>query len=160
MDTRKNVSNVIHPVLFIEICSLKKPILMGHPYISSAASEFYRNLKIFYWNLERFQCMDLDFNVWIDDLTNSDARWFCQFLDNFSLKNYLDSTTYDFGHTLDLVIYDSSSEAFRDIFIEPVCTILDHRLTSFKLKHKKIITFRKYSNPIFTSFVTIWFVIL
>ena len=31
MDTTKNVSNVIHPVLFIEICSLKKSILMGHP---------------------------------------------------------------------------------------------------------------------------------
>ena len=31
MDTRKKYGNVIYPVFFIEICSLKKPILMGQP---------------------------------------------------------------------------------------------------------------------------------
>ena len=31
MDTRKKLMNAIYPVLFTEICSLKKPILMGHP---------------------------------------------------------------------------------------------------------------------------------
>ena len=37
MDTRKILTNVIHPVLFIERCSLKKQIFMGHPvYIASA----------------------------------------------------------------------------------------------------------------------------
>ena len=85
-----------------------------------------------------------DFNVWIDDLTNSDARRFCQVLDHLSLKNYINDATYDSGHTLDLVISDSTSEALCDFFVEPVCTISDHRLISFtlnvsiSLKHEKI----------------------
>ena len=66
--------------------------------------------------------------VRIDDLSNSDARRFCQGLDDSSFKNYINSTTYDSGHTLDLVISDSSSKALCDISVEPVCTISDDRL--------------------------------
>ena len=35
MDTRKKCINVIYTVLFIEISSLKKPILMGHPVVTN-----------------------------------------------------------------------------------------------------------------------------
>ena len=48
MDTRKNCINVIYPVLFIEICSLKKPILMGHPvWHKLVVIEFYATSKLY-----------------------------------------------------------------------------------------------------------------
>ena len=57
--------------------------------------------------------------------------------------------TFASGHILDLVITNSSSRLVNDLTVEPVSTISDHRIISFKLKlgvHKEIskkIKFRK-----------------
>merc|ERR1712074_53970 len=42
-----------------------------------------------------------DFNIWVDDLNNSEARKFNDILSNFNLVNHVCSPTQKSGHTLD-----------------------------------------------------------
>ena len=96
------------------------------------------------------QCLYVgDFNIWVDDLSDSDADKFLKMLEDYNLKNHIDCPTYDSGHILDLLITRKSASIIKSLQIEPVCTISDHRIISFCLdvpftaKSVEIIKFRR-----------------
>ena len=95
-----------------------------------------------------------DFNIWVEDVDNVVARHFLRILNDFSLKNFINCATFDSGHILDLVISSANSEFLSDFFVEPVCTISDHRLVSFSMnvpfcsKQSKTIKFRRRTDSI------------
>ena len=90
-----------------------------------------------------------DFNFWVDDARNSDSQNFLQLIGEYNLINHVTGPTYESGHTLDLVITGASMGLLRNLRIEPVCTISDHRLISFNIdvsistKYEKKIKFRR-----------------
>ena len=89
-----------------------------------------------------------DFNIWIDDLRSSDTKQFTDILSNFYLKNFVNMSTFNSGHILDLVITTTGTSLIDGIGVESVCTISDHKLVSFVLnidivpKQIKMIYFR------------------
>lgn len=69
----------------------------------------------------------------MDTLDNQDAIRFSQLLESFQLSNNAQLPTSPTGHTLDLIIGDSSPNLIRDIEIEE-CTISPvYKLITFKL---------------------------
>ena len=93
-----------------------------------------------------------DFNLWMNDLNDGDARRFTEILHNFDLINHVNAPTYDSGRILDLIITKNCSNLLGDIEVEPACTISDHRLITSTLNLRKVpklvktIFFRNKSN--------------
>ena len=99
-----------------------------------------------------------DFNLWIDDFNNVDAMKFLDLLVDFNLINHINCATYDSGHILDLLIARKDSSSVKSVEVEPVCTLSDHRIISFRInvpfiaKYDKIIKFRKKDSNLSTKF--------
>ena len=119
-----------------------------NPNFSQFAAEFERflmdsrptNENVFYLG---------DFNIWIDDINNSEARKFTDILTNFDLVNHVSSPTHKDGHTLDLILTKTHCEILGTINVDPVATFSsDHNLISTTLnigsipKQEKTIVFR------------------
>ena len=99
-----------------------------------------------------------DFNVWIDDLNDPDTIRFLNILDDYNLLNHVRHATYDSGHILDLFIARSDSEIIRNVLVEEICTLSDHRMVSFDIsvpilsKLEKTIKFRRPDESISSVF--------
>ena len=126
-----------------------------------AGQEFIEEFESFLLHNETSNDTNLyvgDFNIWFEDCANVQRNNFKEVLDNFHIRNYTMHPTFASGHILDLVITNSSSRLVSDLTVEPVSTISDHRIISFKLKlgvHKEIskkIKFRKVSNIDYKEF--------
>ena len=101
-----------------------------------------------------------DFNIWVDDLNNSEARKFNDILSNFNLVNHVCSPTQKSGHTLDLILTKSNCDLVGMIKVEPVPTFSDHNLITTTMdignipKQEKTIIFRNKSHLNSTEFAT------
>ena len=67
-----------------------------------------------------------DFNIHIDDTSNSDARLFTSTLESYGLDQHVVGPTHEKGHTLDLLISRSDDNLLRDISIDSALSISDH----------------------------------
>ena len=92
-----------------------------------------------------------DFNFWVDDPNNSNARQFLEIMDCSNYINHVTAPTAKYGHTLDLVLSNKDICSVRNVQVEPD-SLYVHRLVEFELDlmtHKRIkkkITFRKKSS--------------
>ena len=95
-----------------------------------------------------------DFNIWMDDINNTDTIRMNNFLKVFSLKNHIVTPTYNSGHILDLVICHRNFPLIKNVTVDQLAVISDHKAIFFnidisiKQKVDKIIRFRR-SNPNF-----------
>ena len=74
-----------------------------------------------------------DFNIWIDDSSKTDTLNFTEALENYNLENHINLPTHRSGHTLDLILAESSQVIVEDFSVEQANTISDHMQVSFKL---------------------------
>ena len=92
-----------------------------------------------------------DFNFWVEDPNNSNARQFLEIMDYSNYINHVTAPTAKWGHTLDLVFSNKDICSVRNVQVEPD-SVYAHRLVKFELDlmiHKRIkkkITFRNKSN--------------
>ena len=91
-----------------------------------------------------------DFNLWVDDPTDSNASKFIDIMDSANYTNHITAPTAEKGHTLDLVLSNKELCNVRNVEVEPDSPYV-HRLVKFELdlkthvKVKKKISFRKKS---------------
>ena len=60
-----------------------------------------------------------DFNIWVDDRTDRNARQFLDLLFMFGMKQHVQESTHRYGHTLDLLISRESENVLSDVAILP-----------------------------------------
>ena len=90
-----------------------------------------------------------DFNFWMDDLNNSEAKKFNDILNNLDLVNHVPSPTHKSGHMLDLILTKTNCNILGTVKVDPVTIISDHMLITTTLdignihKKEKTIIFRK-----------------
>ena len=100
-----------------------------------------------------------DFNFWVENAEIINVVQLNEVLESYGLGNFITSPTSSTGHALDLIIGDTQSDNFRNINIEPVCTISPiHRIISLNIllpisKYKKKIFFRVKSDFSAESFI-------
>ena len=92
-----------------------------------------------------------DFNQWIDDPNDRDAKLFLELMDGVNFLNNVNVPTSRSGHILDLVFSDKDLCNTKNIQVEPDSPYF-HKLVTFELdlktktKIKKTITFRNKTN--------------
>ena len=95
-----------------------------------------------------------DFNIWVDTDSNH-SREFLNLLNIFGFMNYVNEATRgkgENGHILDLVITGVDSTLLKNLVVEPVATISDHKQIKFSLdipidkKLRKTVNFRNTRN--------------
>ena len=95
-----------------------------------------------------------DFNIHVDTVSNN-SREFLNLLNTFGFMNYVEDATHGLGeneHILDLVITGAGSCLLKNLVVEPVATISDHKFIQFSLdipvdkKVRKTIKFRNTRN--------------
>ena len=59
-----------------------------------------------------------------------DANKICSLLNNFGMKNHVNKTTHNFGHTLDLVIDCVENSVVGCVNVEPQNTIYVHMVVN------------------------------
>ena len=67
-----------------------------------------------------------DFNIHIDDISNSDARVFTRTLESYGLDQHVVGQTHEKGHALELLITRADDNILRDISIDSASSISDH----------------------------------
>ena len=94
-----------------------------------------------------------DFNFWVDDLRNVDARGFIEMMDLLGYLNCIDKVTSRTGHMLDLVFYESQGDPVHSVVVDDICTLSPvHMAIKFSLnmvinsKYSKKIVFRNKRN--------------
>ena len=76
-----------------------------------------------------------DFNVHVNDHSNSSANRFRSLLNDLGLQNHVKSPTYRHSqHTLDLVIDSYIDSPVRSVEVCPFTSFSDHSLVTFELK--------------------------
>ena len=95
-----------------------------------------------------------DFNIWVDTDSNN-SQEFLKLLNTFGFMNYVEEATHGTGeneHILDLIITGIGSSLLKNLEVEPVATISDHKHIKFSLdipmdkKLRKTIKFRNTRN--------------
>ena len=95
-----------------------------------------------------------DFNIWVDTESDNSLE-FSSLLGTFGFMNYVDEATHGNDgneHILDLIITGVHSNLLKNLAVEPVATISDHKLIQFSLdipldkKLRKTIKFRNTRN--------------
>ena len=96
-----------------------------------------------------------DFNIWVDDTRSNNSLEFLNLLNIFGLMNYVEEPTHgtdENEHILDLIITDVNSDILKNLVVEPVAIISDHKYVKFSLdipidkKLRKNIKFRNTRN--------------
>lgn len=95
-----------------------------------------------------------DFNYWIDTPhLKPYSREFLELLERYNCSNHVSGPTHIAGHTLDLLITDSSTSCLSPVTVFPIdINLSDHAIISFALNLpkvsslKRVIEFRNYSN--------------
>ena len=98
-------------------------------------------------NANTFICGD--FNFWLDDVENRDARDFKELMDMFQFENKVENVTSSTGHMLDLIFCNMELSPVLNVCVDETNTISPvHKLVSFLIpfnidvKQKKKISFR------------------
>ena len=116
---------------------------------------FLRDLELFLLESQKNTCNVLytgDFNFWIDDCNDYYAKRFLQLLEDFGLKNFVEHSTHQSGHILDLVIGSEQCDIIKNMFVDPISIISDHKLISYQITQEtdrnqyKLISYR-LKNP-------------
>ena len=87
-----------------------------------------------------------DFNFYVDDVNDYQARSFANMLGAFDLKKHFNGITHNDGHILDLVITRSEDSIVRKIWIRDPA-ISDHRAIHCKLNLWKPVYAKKMVHP-------------
>ena len=86
-----------------------------------------------------------DFNVWMDNINDRDAKELMEILDMYSLTNSVLEPTSVGGHTIDLVIHCCDSNIISNTEVEPdfgICKT--HKLVKFNVNINKSKVLRKW----------------
>merc|ERR1711989_64964 len=76
-----------------------------------------------------------DFNIWVDTESN-DSLEFRTLLSTFGFMNYVEEATRgteETEHILDLIITGVNSTLLKNLVVEPVATISDHKYIQFSI---------------------------
>ena len=86
-----------------------------------------------------------DFNLWMDDNNDTEAKEFMEVMDMYNLTNSVLAPTSIGGHTLDLVIHCSDSNLISNVEVEPDFEISKtHNLVTFSVDINKSRVLRKW----------------
>ena len=96
-----------------------------------------------------------DFNFWVDDTENRDAKSFTEAMDTLGFVNRVNKITSRTGHMLDLVLSKANSDLIQSVEVDDVCVLSPvHMVIKFDLKimlnskRKERIVFRSKRNVI------------
>ena len=78
-----------------------------------------------------------DFNIWVDDIIGiTMLNFFFRLQFNFCLVILVNKVTYNFGHTLVLVITKNHHSLVKSSTVDTINTLSDHRNLNFHLNSK------------------------
>ena len=142
------VSCVCGGVKLVFIVVYRKP--------SSSVASFLDEFRLYLENLDVVGSEVLicgDFNFWIDDEENVDAKRFTEIMNILGYQNHVKNVTSRTGHLLDLVFSESNNDLIHSVDVDNICTISPvHMVVKFRLKimsnikYKKKIIFRNKRN--------------
>ena len=96
------------------------------------------------WN-KRSWCNLLGwFNIWVDDIRNSDAQNFLRLLNDFCLVNFVNKPTYNSGHILYLVITKNHHSIVKSLTADTIHNLSDHMNVNFHLNFNYVKGERKH----------------
>ena len=76
-----------------------------------------------------------DFNFWVDDTENRDAKSFTEAMDTLGFVNRVNKITSRTGHMLDLVLSKANSDLIQSVEVDDVCVLSPvHMVIKFDLK--------------------------
>ena len=90
-----------------------------------------------------------EFNIWVDDIRNSDGQNFPRLQNNFSHVNLVSKLTFNSGHILDLFITKKHHSPVEILGVDTINTLSDLRNVNFHFNfsyanvERKLISFRK-----------------
>ena len=94
-----------------------------------------------------------DFNFWVDDAENEDAKYFTETMDMLGYENRVNKITSRTGHMLDLILSETDKDLIQSVVVDDVCVLSPvHMVINFELKimintkQKKKILFRNKRN--------------
>ena len=135
----------------------RPPYSTAHPVsMSTFLDEFSKYLESIVLSKAPI-CICGDFNIHIDDNTNTDATSFKDLLESMCLFQHVKQPTHLMGHILDLIITRKSDEVVTgqpttDRFISDHCSILCDLQTSSTPPRSRYVSSRKLKSIDLTSF--------